>query len=326
MTLSYKYIIFNSADYKDGRNDNDGYYTICLNDLRNIPDIDIVGGPMPIMPKAVNLAIRVLNKLNIPFSLLRPFIRSKRSNAKPVCVLLFRMFDVVYLKWLRLQYPQTKFVLFLRDLYETKQPLVSFYKKDNLIDVWGTYDENEFVKYNMDFYYPEIESKLDFSHLDITPKVDVFFAGAAKNRYQKLLKAYDYLTSFGIRCHFIIMDVNDKEKENRDGIEYTRDLIPYKDMLIYSLQCKCMLEINQENAVGNTSRLLEAIMYNKKLITNNKSVINNQFYNPNYIRIFDDISEIEPDFVLKDIIVDFGYNNEFSPTGLIQKVEELLIS
>lgn len=325
MNLSHKFTIFNSADYKDGTNDNDGYYTICLNDLKGNSNINIIGGPMPEMPKYIFIGISLIRRLKLPLSLIRPFIR-KKHKLDNHCVLLIRIFDIAYLTWLRYKYPKSIFVLFLRDLYETKQPYVGLYKKYNLIDIWGSYDENEYKKYHMDFYYPEIESKLDFSHLDLKTTIDVFFAGAAKNRYSQLLKAYDYLTSHGIKCHFVIMDVKDCDRLERDGIEYTNDLIPYREMLLYSLQCKCLLEINQENAVGNTSRLLEAIMYNKKLITNNKSARNIKFYNPNYVRIFNDITEIKPDFILNENEVDYGYNNEFSPTGLIQRVDELLIS
>ena len=95
-------------------------------------------------------------------------------------------------------------------------------------------------------------------------------------------------------------------------------------MLLYSIRCRCMLEINQDGAVGNTSRFLEAVMYNKKLITNSHSIKKDVFYKPEYIKIFDDIKDIDPSFVKDDTVVDYNYNNEFSPIGLIKCVDSVV--
>ena len=325
MNINIKYIIFNSADYKDGSNNSDGYYTICLEDLKSLPNVTIVGGPMRRPPIVLWFFIRVFRKLGLPVNILRFFVKPKTAKSEKICILLIRIFESIsYLYWVKLQYPNAKFVIFLRDLYETKQPHVGLYKKLGLIDYWGSYDEDEYRKYKMDFYYPEIESRINFSNMDLSPVCDVFFAGAAKKRYPKLLKTYDYLTNNGIKCNFIIMDVSEDEKENRDGIIYTHDLIPYREMLIHSQRCNCLLDINQEGAVGNTSRFLEAIIYNKKLITNNQTARDSKFYNPNFICIFDDVTDINPEFILSTIEVDYNYNNEFSPLGLIETIDHVI--
>lgn len=324
MKLNNKFIIYNSADYKDGSNNKDGYYTICLEDLTQFSGITIVGGPMPPIPAMLLFLIRVFRKLRISTSLLKYIVSKKSVDNERKCILLIRIFEPSYLHWLRLRYPQGVFVLFLRDLYKTKEPYVSMYKKEKLIDVWGSYDKEETEKYNMDFFYPEIESKTSFSGLDLSPTCDIFFAGAAKNRLPMLLEAYDYLTENGLKCHFIIMDANEKESDLREGIDYTKELIPYRQMLLYSIRCRCMLEINQEGAVGNTSRFLEAVMYNKRLITNSESVRNDNFYKPEFIKIFRDIREIDPAFIKEDIVVDYNYNNEFSPVGLIECINGIV--
>lgn len=324
MKLNNKFIIFNSADYKDGTNNKDGYYTICLEDLKQLPDITIVGGPMPPVPKLLLFLIRVFRRLRIPTGILRPLVSKKCIDTERKSILLIRILDPTYLHWLRLKYPKGVFVLFLRDLYVTKEPSVSIYRKEKLIDIWGSYDKDEKERYNMDFFYPEIESKLSFPGLDLSPTCDIFFAGAAKNRLPRLLEAYDYFTASGLKCHFIIMDANERESDLREGIEYTKELIPYRQMLLHSIRCRCMLEINQEGAVGNTSRFLEAVMYNKRLITNSTSVKEDAFYKPEFIKIFSDIKDIDPAFVKDDSVVDYHYNNEFSPIGLIECINGIL--
>ena len=324
MKLNNKFIIYNAADYKDGSNNKDGYYTICLEDLTQFSGITIVGGPMPPIPAMLLFLIRVFRKLGISSNLLKYIVSKKSVDNERKCILLIRIFEPSYLHWLRLRYPQGVFVLFLRDLCKTKEPYVSMYKKEKLIDVWGSYDKEETEKYSMDFFYPEIESKISFPGLDLSPTCDIFFAGAAKNRLPMLLEAYDYFTENGLKCHFIIMDANEKESDLREGIDYTKELIPYRQMLLYSIRCRCMLEINQEGAVGNTSRFLEAVMYNKRLITNSESVRNDNFYKPEFIKIFRDIREIDPAFIKEDIVVDYNYKNEFSPVGLIECINGIV--
>lgn len=326
MNLKHHFKLINSADYKDGSNNKDGYYTICVEDLKDNPNIEIIGGPMQQAPKSIRFWIKTLRILRIPRCILRPFVEVEPDDGPEVCILLFRMVKATYLNWLRLKYPQATFVFFLRDLYKTKMPTIGYYRNEHLIDVWGSYDEEEVKKYHFDFYYPEIESKIDFPGISLEPTCDVFFAGAAKQRLSQLLEAYDYLSSHGIRCHFIIMDAKASEADQRDGIEYTHELIPYRQMLLYSIRCKCMLEINQDNAVGMTSRFLEAVMYNKKLITNSQSVKESPFYNPKNIVVFEKITDVDPSFILDEAPVDYGYDNEFSPIGLMEHIDQVISS
>ena len=326
MRLTHHYKLINSAVYKDGSNNADGYYTICVEDLKDSPDVEIIGGPMQQASRLIRILVKTLRILHIPRSILSPIVKPEPDDGPEVCILLFRLVKATYLNWLRLKYPKATFVYFLRDLYHTKMPTIGYYKKEKLIDVWGSYDEDEAKKYHFDFYYPEIESKINLSAIDVTPTCDVFFAGAAKKRLPALLEAYDYLTGYGIRCHFIIMDAKTTEADMREGIEYTHELIPYREMLIHSLRCKCMLEINQDGAVGMTSRFLEAVMYNKKLITNSIAVKDSPFYRPQYIQVYNSITEVSPAFVLDNQPVDFGYQNEFSPIGLLEHIDDVIYS
>lgn len=322
--LNHRYIIYNNADYKDGTNDENGYNTICLLDLKKVEGVTIIGGPMPRMPRLLSYLMRLLRKLGVPCKVIKPFVKKDKRDSRDLCVLFLRIFDATYLNWLRLQYPKAKFVLFLRDLYETKQPHVTYYKREHLIDYWGTFDINEKERYGMHFHYPEIESTVDISTCSKVPACDLFFAGAAKDRYSLLIDAYDYFEYHGIKCHFIIMDVDDNEEQIRDGIEYTNEFIPYRKMLEYSISAKCMLEIVQEGAVGNTSRFLEAVIYNKKLISNNKSILGEKYYNQKYIKLFNSITEVDPTFVVDEMNVDYGYEGDFSPVGLIKHIDDVI--
>ena len=100
--------------------------------------------------------------------------------------------------------------------------------------------------------------------------------------------------------------------------------MPYSEMLYHTINSKCILEINQYEAVGYTSRFLEAVMYNKRLITDNKDVMLSKFYSSDNIMCISDILDIDPSFVSSEKIVDYYYNGEFSPIHLIEKIDLLL--
>ena len=57
MRLTHHYKLINSADYKDGSNNADGYYTICVEDLKDSPDVEIIGGPMQQASRLIRIPV-----------------------------------------------------------------------------------------------------------------------------------------------------------------------------------------------------------------------------------------------------------------------------
>ena len=98
----------------------------------------------------------------------------------------------------------------------------------------------------------------------------------------------------------------------------------YLRMLKYSVSSRCLLEINQEGALGYTSRFLEAVMYDIKLITDNLSVLDSKFYNPRNIQYINDVNEIDPEFVKNKCFDSFNYNDDFSPIHLLESIDSKL--
>ena len=95
-------------------------------------------------------------------------------------------------------------------------------------------------------------------------------------------------------------------------------------MLEYSIRSKCLLDINQEGATGFTSRFLEAIIYNKLLLTNTKGTEAHPLYDSRYIKEFENIEEVQPSFFNGKETVHYRYNNEFSPLHFIERVKEIV--
>lgn len=63
----------------------------------------------------------------------------------------------------------------------------------------------------------------------------------------------------------------------------SKNYIPYDTVKKRVLESRAILEVNQQGQKGYTLRALEALFLEKKLITTNKSIINEDFYSPNNI-------------------------------------------
>ena len=96
----------------------------------------------------------------------------------------------------------------------------------------------------------------------------------------------------------------------------------YKDIIKEIKKSNCIVEILQKNQTGSTLRYYEAICYNKKLLTNNINVMNLPFYNEKYIRIFDDSFKIDYDWIKEEEIIDYQYNNLYSPIKILDLIEK----
>lgn len=84
----------------------------------------------------------------------------------------------------------------------------------------------------------------------------------------------EFLVSHDIKCDFHIFEVNEKEKRYSNGINYNKWL-PYKEVLKRMHRSRCVLEILQKPGEGPTLRSTEAIVYNKKIITNDAGAVAN---------------------------------------------------
>ena len=91
------------------------------------------------------------------------------------------------------------------------------------------------------------------------------------------LKKYSYLSDF----HLVA-----KENVTNYPICCKNDKLTYIQNLKKTQESDVIVEINRPEQSGLTLRALEAIFFNKKLITNNKKIIEHEFYNPKRVFIW----------------------------------------
>lgn len=332
--LNYNYVYFNTnylPDYQRGIIDPEEYNAICMRDLTGMDGVKVVPSQLyhttPFIRRLQLKYERWSKKYKFPFKTLwyRYFFKDDFKNNKPYCfVIATRVMPYDYMVWLKKHYPNCRVVRVYRDLVK-KDVFNPDFTEENMrkiCDMRFSYDRGDCKKYGLTYFH-EIDSKIGVPKAPNYPLCDVFFCGAAKDRLKKLIKAYDIFTAAGLKCNFYIVSADEKEKEERDGITYSDDYMPYKEVLYNSINARCMFDINQGGADGFTTRFLEAVMYNKRFITDNLSVKESPFYKPEFIDLIKSVDDINPKFI-QEGEVDYHYNGEFSPIHLIEQIDNAL--
>ena len=99
--------------------------------------------------------------------------------------------------------------------------------------------------------------------------------------------------------------------ESNDSIEYFINPIDYKNKLLEAKKAFCLIDLKLESHNGLSFRFYESLYFQKKLITNNKDVVNYDFYNSNNILIVDYDNLIKDDINsagTKSYTFDFPYS------------------
>lgn len=332
----YNYVFFNPEDSKL-KISNDGYYAICAEDLKHMENVHLVNYPLDYAPKWVRLLYilhhmyRINRIVRLPLkSLWFPYYFKHRfSDDKPICFVLSGQYiSPEYVRYLKQTYKDCRIVKIYRDkvsLWEKNCPAFTKDVQKELFDLRMSYDEGECKKYGMQ-YFVEFESKTDVPVSPDYPLSDIFFAGRPKGRLERLFAAYHKFTEAGLQCSYYLVGVPKEQQIPLKGITYADKQMPYREMLYHTVNTRCVLEINQSGAVGYTSRFLEAVMYGKKLITDNLSILKSDFYNPAYISCVASVEDIDPAFVTADVgEIDYHYRGAFSPVHLIENIDRQLV-
>lgn len=163
--------------------------------------------------------------------------------------------------------PNCKLILWLWN------PIIEYSKNflaSPYIDEIWTYDKEDAKKYNIKYNTQFYNKKIECPKVKI--KQDITFLGMEKGRKN------------------IINDLNKKFVQNDlttkiHIIENEKDSISYEEYLAMVGESKAILDIIMGDVTGLTLRCMEALFFNKKLITNNSDIENYDFYNPNNIFI-----------------------------------------
>lgn len=232
--------------------------------------------------------------------------------------------DVKYWIKLKQKYKLTYCMLLLNSCKHDFNATESEVKKilDYLpVDKIFTFDIGDAKRFNLEFF-TSIYSKLNVDH-NGEIMYDFYFVGQKKNRYRDIIDVYKWLKMRGYTCLFRITGVNENEKIDAKDIIYNQN-ISYKEVITELSKAKAIVDINISGQKGLSLRFFEALLYNKYLLTNNKSVKNTSYYNRNYMFYFEKFQQTNNIPFLPNDKVQYNYNNDFSPIILLKKIENLL--
>lgn len=267
---------------------------------------------------------KINNIIKIPLKCIwfNHYIPKKFKKNSEIIFLFFgrqlSLLEYGYVDYLKKQYPNSKFACFFQDLIKTHEN-IDIIKVKESFDLVISFDQKDSQEYEI-AYFPLVNSvaKIDLtSNFDYS---DIYFLGYAKDRLQDIISAFEALSALNLKCNFFVVDAKSDEIKYADKINYITGM-SYDDNLKHISKTKCLLELMQKEGRGYTQRMMEAIMYDKLIITNNPTVNSAPFYNSSNILQFSDIKKITSNqffFNNFERSVDHQYKRNISPVKLLE--------
>ena len=260
---------------KSNKDDFEKYYIEHMQ-LPNVKTVPIYKYNSGLLWKIMVLWIE---KLELPYSSIW-YGNWKKEIEKYDSVIIFdRNLNWNILRYIKRKKEKCKVIAWYWNLINSKNRVPVKYRK--YCEEW-TFDSEDARKYNImlntQFYFEQ-------EYYEEDKKDDCFFVGADKNRIDDIERLYDLIDSLGYKSQFYV--IKDKTSKNKKSRLYINKHISYEQVVEYIHKCECIVEINRGSQVGLTVRTLEAVFNNKKLITNNKCICKEPFYNRNNILIID---------------------------------------
>lgn len=139
-------------------------------------------------------------------------------------------------------------------------------------------------KLNEQFYFKPEQIPVPVVH---PGKMTAFSACVDKGRYPLMKEIRQALQHSGVETDFCLVREPLRRYAPEDAGWVKDKGLPYERFLAHTIRSDLVVEVVQEQQVGITVRALEAVFYNKKLITNNAAVRQTPLYRPGNVLIWD---------------------------------------
>ena len=239
-------------------------------------------------------------------------------------------YPIDVLKKYKKRYKNLKYVLLYVDIVNHPvSEYANFLRNSGIFDLIYTVDGMDAVKYG--FEYTVTPYSIDERKITNTCRTGVYFCGATKGREREIVSFYTRSNAEGIETSMDIICTDENIKkmigsaECRVRVRNKNDYLLYPEVLSRSLDYSCILEIVQKNQSALTLRAYEAVCYNRKLLTNNKTILKFPYYNEKYMQYFENIDDIDWKWINNMDNVDYGYKGDFSPDILLNKINNKLL-
>lgn len=174
-------------------------------------------------------------------------------------------------------------------------------------------------KYGATFYNPQLAQNCFDKDSQTATDCDLLFVGTDKGRKNFLLNLKSQLEKYKIVCNFKIVD-NFQSLFSR---KYSRE-ISYKYLCRLNKRTSAILDVVQEGQTGLTLRIMEGLLFDKKIVTTNAAIRMDKDFkdNPNiYVITKDNIKELYT--FLKKPMVEYPNNlkAKYSFTNWLKRID-----
>lgn len=230
-------------------------------------------------------------------------------------------YDERFLKRLKRKYPYLKFVLYIVDPMKNGFENIATEELLDQFDLILSINRRDCEKYGFE-YYPLIYSFKEERNYETKTENDLYYLGSGSDRTGKLLTIIEQAKREKIKYSVCVLQNCQEEKAHTEEIEYLKQALSYEENVRRIRQSNCILELMHSNFDNPTQRYIEAIVYKKKLLSDNQNIKTFPFYASQYMQIFTNPEEIDWEWVKKEEDVNYQYDNCFSPIGLINFLKE----
>lgn len=216
------------------------------------------------------------------------------DNQKYKRIILFdSVLNIKIIEEIKKKFPNSELIFwFWNSISNSKQIKEIEYLKNENIEIWSFDIEDckkYHLKYNTQFYFCEESKKKS-----ILDEREIYFVGYDKGRIKLLEGIGEIFCQQKISFLFEVVKDRRKKYPKNELKYFIKKVKRYGEVLFEIEKSKAILEINSRNQTGLTLRAMESLFYNKKLISNNKSLKKYDFYDSNNIFIFENMEkEIE---------------------------------
>ncbi len=215
--------------------------------------------------------------------------------------------DPYFLENLRATNPDAKFINFHWDSIRPQYNYLSIIKHFDKIfsfDVKDCSDHSE-INYLPLFYLDIYEDfKKNGLHSSKTKKSELMFIGSWRNmeRYSLIRKTEELCKQSGLRFyHYLFFSLKNQMNSIKSGVvpkQARSKKLSHEEILKLFATTNTIIDFPSSFQTGLTIRTFETLGAGKKLITTNKNIINEPFYNSEYINVIDmDNFALDIDFI-----------------------------
>lgn len=225
------------------------------------------------------MAALYVQKLNLPLQQIWYENWREKVREYDNAIVFNRNLNWNIIEFLKKKNPNIRVIVWYWDTLKREQEIPAKYHK--MCEIWS-FDPVDCIKYNfkknVQFYVPRI------ANIDCEPYYDAVLIAKDKGRYKIIMEIVEKLKSAGKKVYLRI--VADKTSSQKGCAAYGKAL-EYEELMGITARSRAIIEIVKQGQQGLTERTLEALFLRKKLITTNKAIIDEEFYNPLNIMIWD---------------------------------------